>query len=198
MPLVWRISSGSSGRGRVVPRVERRRRRQRVLVGGAVDHDLAAFARRRQQAAMARRRQGQARLDQIQAAGELARRQAPVLARGDGAEPRRRQQRFGVFQPVFRQHRHPVAAPDAARLQRRRQAPRAFVERGEGEAARARLERHALGEDRGLGAEQARDRAARGRGRRRARLGLRLEARRHWRYLAALAGPGTQGQRGPT
>jgi hypothetical protein len=134
---------------------------------------------------------GEARRDQPDAVAQLRPGEPPVLAGEDGAEPRRRELQLRVLGPVLRQHRDPVAAPDAPGREGAGEAVRALAERGVGQGASAALQGDGAAVSGDLLPEQGADRQAGGLRRQRGEAGLAppqtipgMRPMRHARFLS--------------
>ncbi len=105
---------------------------------------------------MARRHQDGARLDQGEAVRQLGRRQAPVLARDDRADPGGGQEQLEILEAVLRQDRDPVALPHALASQPSRKRGHALSNLAIAQAAITLHQRRTIGMNARLHEEQAR------------------------------------------
>ena len=103
-----------------------------------------------------------ARRDQVDAMTQFRVRQAPVQRGHDRADLAGGKQQFQVFQPVFRQDRHPVAALDPQSQQDMRQPVDPCIERPEGQVPRPVLDRRMIGAQPNLMQQQTAHRQAGG------------------------------------
>ena len=141
--------------------VERGAPQQRLVTLAEDDRLDPRTTQRRQRVPVPGRDQNAARLDQLEAMGELGRGEPPVLAGGDGAEPGGGDEELEVFEAVLGNYGDAGAALDPALGEHGGEPPRALVELAVAEASRAILDGGAPAVDPRLRGEQARHRAHR-------------------------------------